>query len=93
MLLVDNLSTGQFEIYRFPASIPSASFVTKSKRSFTKQCTFSEGAKVAVCGSDNGVVEVVDVVNSKVLQSLHLDSGQSTIFRYHVANTLTKEEL
>ena len=81
MLLVDNLTTGQFEVYQFPASTPSTSFVTRSTRRFTKQCTFSEGVKVAVCGSDNGVVEVVDVVTGEVLQSLHPNSGQSTCFQ------------
>jgi DNA-binding beta-propeller fold protein YncE len=74
-LVVDNLTTGTFDAYRFPASTPSISFSLTSTRRFTKQCVFGEGGKVAVCGSDNGRVHVVDVASGESIQSLPLGAG------------------
>lgn len=75
-LLVDNLTTGTFDMYRFPASTPSTSFPLSSSRRFTKQCVFSEEGKIAVCGSDNGRVNVVDVGTGQCLQSLCSDNSE-----------------
>lgn len=74
-LLVDNLTTGIFDTYRFPASTPSISFAWGSTRRFTKQGIFAEGGKVAICGSDSGKVQVTDVTTGEVVQSLMLGSG------------------
>lgn len=74
-LLVDNLTTGTFDIYRFPSSVPSSSFALTSTRKFAKQCVFSERGKVAVCGSDCGKVHVVDVATGQCLQSLRTEKG------------------
>jgi hypothetical protein len=76
MLLVDNLSTGTFNIYYFPATIPSSSFSARSTRCFAKQGVFAEGGKVAICGSDQGWVNVVDVMTSERLQCLRSDVGE-----------------
>lgn len=76
ILLVDNLTTGMFDAYRFPASTPCTTFSLSSTRRFTKQCVFAEGGKVAICGSDNGRVQVVDVSSGECLQSLPLGTGQ-----------------
>jgi hypothetical protein len=77
-LLVDNLTTGTFDLYRFPASISTSSFPLTSTRRFAKQCVFSEGGKIAICGSDCGRVQVVDVVTGKLLQSLLSEKGVHT---------------
>lgn len=75
ILLVDNLTTGTFDAYRFPASTPCTTFSLTSTRRFAKQCVFAEGGKVAVCGSDNSRVHVVDVTSGECLQSLSLGTG------------------
>lgn len=74
-LLVDNLSTGTFDLYRFPSSIPALSFPLTLTQRFAKQCTFSEGGKVAICGSDCGMVYVMDVGTGICLQSLLSEKG------------------
>ncbi|KAF8074880.1 WD40-repeat-containing domain protein [Lyophyllum atratum] len=71
-LLVDNLSTGCFDIYRFPASTPLTSFAPKSTRHFTKQCAFGEDGRIGICGSDNGTVHIVDIVTGESMESLKL---------------------
>lgn len=78
LLLIDNLSTGTFNIYRFPASVPSLSFSLKSTRCFTKQCFFAEGGKVAICGSDHAQVHIMDTTTGEHLQALQSDVGEPT---------------
>ncbi|KAF8059013.1 WD40-repeat-containing domain protein [Lyophyllum atratum] len=69
-LLVDNITTGVFDLYKFPSSTPSNSLPFSSTRRFTKQCTFSEAGKVSVCGSDHGTVYLNDVATGESLQAL-----------------------
>lgn len=76
MLLVDNLTTGAFDIYQFPASTPSTTFSLSSTRRFTKQGLFAEDAKIAVCGSDHGRVQIVEVASGQCLQSLRSGQGK-----------------
>lgn len=79
LLLIDNLSTGTFDIYRFPASVPSLSFSLKSTRCFTKQCFFAEGGNIAICGSDHAQVFIMDTATGEYLQALQSDVGEPTI--------------
>jgi DNA-binding beta-propeller fold protein YncE len=77
MLLVDNLTSKNFEVYRLPDNVPSTFLPFGSTRRFPKQCIFSEGTKVAVCGSDNNRVYVVDVTTSEGIQTLRCGEGSS----------------
>ncbi|KAF8867894.1 WD40-repeat-containing domain protein [Infundibulicybe gibba] len=79
LLLVDNLTTGMFDMYHFPASTPSITFPLTSTRHFIKQCVFAEGAKFAVCGSNSGRVHVVDVATGEPTQSLGTDQERGMI--------------
>ena len=74
-LIIDNLSTTVFEIYHFPANDPSRSLSLAPMRRFTKQCTFVDGAKTAVCGSDSNNVHVMDVTTGECLQTLTAGKG------------------
>lgn len=69
-LLVDNITTKNFDIYRLPDNVPFTYLPFGSTRRYPKQCIFSEGTKVAVCGSDNNRVYVVDVATSESIQTL-----------------------
>jgi DNA-binding beta-propeller fold protein YncE len=79
-LLVDNLTTKNFDVYRLPDNVPSTFLPFSSTRRFPKQCIFSGGAKVAVCGSDNNSVYVVDVTTSEGIQTLRCGEGSSKDF-------------
>ena len=74
-LLVDNLTTKNFDAYRLPDNVPSTFLPFSSTRRFPKQCIFSGGAKVAICGSDNNSVYVVDVTTSEGIQTLRCGEG------------------
>jgi len=74
-LLVDNLTTKNFDVYRLPDNVPSTFLPFSSTRRFPKQCIFSEGAKVAVCGSDHNNVYIVDVTTSEGIQTLRCGEG------------------
>lgn len=89
ILLVDNLSTGTFDLYRFPATVPSTSFPLMSTRCITKQCVFAESGKVAICGSDHDTVYVVDLATSQLHQSLRSDSGESLMTSLIISQILT----
>lgn len=74
-LIVDNMWTGGFDVYRFPASSPSSSLAVTSVKRFTKQCVFSDDAKVAICGGSIGMVHAVDVSSGESIQSLRCGEG------------------
>jgi len=76
-LLVDNLTAKNFDVYRLPDNVPFTFLPFSSARRFPKQCIFSEGARVAVCGSDNNNVYVVDVTTSECIQTLRCGGGSS----------------
>ncbi|KAF8809198.1 hypothetical protein BYT27DRAFT_7094729, partial [Phlegmacium glaucopus] len=42
---------------------------------FTKQCAFTDGAKIAVCGSDSNKVYIMDVTTGECLQTLTSGKG------------------
>ncbi|KAF8238334.1 hypothetical protein L208DRAFT_1375255 [Tricholoma matsutake] len=54
---------------------------------FTKQCMFAEGRKVAICGSDNSRVQVMDVFSDECLQSLPLGTSQECKLIQAIAST------
>uniref|UniRef100_A0A8H8CE81 Uncharacterized protein n=1 Tax=Psilocybe cubensis TaxID=181762 RepID=A0A8H8CE81_PSICU len=70
LLLVDNLATGNFDVYQIADNSPLRSLPIGSTRRFSKQCAFFEGSKIAVCGSDTNKVFIVDVANNYVVQTL-----------------------
>ncbi|KAF9472479.1 WD40 repeat-like protein [Pholiota conissans] len=69
-LLVDNLANRSFDIYTIPSNSRTASLPFSATSRFTKQCTFSEGARIAVCGSVVNKVYIVDVTTNEILQTL-----------------------
>ncbi|KAG6906607.1 hypothetical protein DXG01_012961 [Tephrocybe rancida] len=70
--IVDNLTTGSFDIYRFPSNTPDSSLPTAAAiRHFTRQLVFTEKDKVVVCGSDSGVVQVIDISKMEVGSTVH----------------------
>lgn len=79
MLLVNNLTTGAFDLYEFPATSPSRSFSVAAKSMIVKQSLFAERATVAVCGSDNGRVYIFDISTGKCLQILRQEEGRFAI--------------
>lgn len=92
-LIIDNLSTAVFDIYNLPASDPSRSLSLAPTRRFTKQCTFVDGAKIAVCGSDSNNVHVMDVTTGKCLQTLTSGKGMFwKHFRVYIVDRRDKRE-
>ncbi|KAF8057798.1 WD40-repeat-containing domain protein [Lyophyllum atratum] len=69
-LLVDNLTSGTFDVYQFPASTPSHSLPFSSTRHIIKQCSFAQAGKIAVCGSDNGKIYVADMATGECIQTI-----------------------
>lgn len=73
-LLVNNLTTGQFDCYDFPEHIPSISLPVSSTRRIVKQCAFTD-QQTAVCGSDNGHVYIFNIETGNCLQKLPHGKG------------------
>ncbi|KAF5378266.1 hypothetical protein D9615_008693 [Tricholomella constricta] len=69
-LIVNNLNTGAFDLYKFPSRSPYASSTVTSVRRWATQCTFAETAAYSVGGSDNGRVVVFDVTSGKTVDTL-----------------------
>ncbi|KAG6905967.1 hypothetical protein DXG01_016610 [Tephrocybe rancida] len=74
-LLVGNLNTGAFDVYRFPSTIPHSSLPDPATRLFTRDIVFAEQSKIAVGGSDTGVVLIVDLADLKTVQKLTVSPG------------------
>ena len=75
-LLVNNLNTGQFDLYDFPDDSPSKSFLVPSHRRKIIQVAFAEEKdNVAICGSDNGKVYIFCVDSGNRLQVLEQETG------------------
>ena len=76
-LMIDNLSNQCFDIYTIPScSRKTAPLVFSSTLRFPKQCTFSDGAQVSVCGSTTNKIYVVDVISSDIIQTLVAGDGK-----------------
>lgn len=78
MLLVNNLTTGLFDLYNFPSNTPSTSLSVSSRRKLVKPALFAERhSKTALFGSDDGSVYVYDVESGDLLQRLQQENGMS----------------
>lgn len=76
-LIIDNLSNQCFDIYTVPSCHRKmAPLVFSSTLRFPKQCVFSDGAQVAICGSTTNKVYVVDVTSSDIIQTLVGGDGE-----------------
>lgn len=76
LLLVNNITTGAFDLYHFSNETPSKSFDTRSTRRKITQCTFAEDMdKVVIGGSDHGKVYIFDVDTTDQLQVLEQEKG------------------
>lgn len=90
MLLVNNLTTGLFDLYDFAANTLSKSFSVSSSRKLIKPCLFAEGdASTAVFGSDDGHVYVFDIHSGALLQRLEQDD--SAFVEYFVSSCLSNK--
>ena len=77
-LLVDNLTKKTFDVYHVPTKSLAATLVFSAlpaTQRYTKQCTFSEGSEIAVCGSTTNMIYVVDMAANEVLQKLTAGDG------------------
>ena len=79
-LIVDNLSTAIFYVYSLPADEPSCSLSLAPMWRFTKQCTFVDGAKIAVCGSNSNNARIMDVTMGECFQ--RLTSGKCLFWKH-----------
>ncbi|KAF5327383.1 hypothetical protein D9619_003899 [Psilocybe cf. subviscida] len=75
-LLVNNLSTGNFDLYHIPDETPLRSLPVLSIRRFTKQCSFLEGStRLALCGGDTNTMSVIDLSRDEIIASLQTGTG------------------
>ena len=77
-LLVDNLSKG-FNLYDFPQSSPSNSFLILRERAFVQQAIFLEDETMIVCGSDHGRIYTFSVRTTKCIQKIKHGSSKSLV--------------
>ncbi|KAG6884258.1 hypothetical protein C0993_012731 [Termitomyces sp. T159_Od127] len=70
VLLVDNLSTNNFDFYRFPAGNLKISIPSRSVERLVKGVAFAEGGKFAVCGSDQRFAQIIDLSTNRLCQEL-----------------------
>lgn len=80
LILVNNLTTGNFDVYNVSEDTALRSLPVGSSCRFIKQCQFFEGSKLAVCGSDTNKVHVIDVVQNYIVQTLITGKGLSSSF-------------
>lgn len=76
-LLINNLTTGEFDLYEFPQETPLKTYSVPSTRRKIKQCAFLDNDELVVCGSDNGKVYLFEANTGDVVQELQQDSGTS----------------
>ena len=72
------LTKKTFDVYHVPTKSLAATLVFSAlpaTQRYTKQCTFSEGSEIAVCGSTTNTIYVVDVAANEVLQKLTAGDG------------------
>lgn len=89
-LLVNNLTTGNFDVYHISDDAPLRSLPIGSTRRYTKQCQFFEGSKLAVCGSDTNKVFLMDVSNNYIVQTLTAGDGKFIFAFFFFAETDVK---
>ena len=76
--LIDNMSNG-FDLYLPNRGAPSHTFKVENKKKFVKNGVFGEAGKVAVCGSDHGVVYVFGLSKKDLLHVLKPRNGGKMI--------------
>lgn len=77
-LLVDNLAKG-FDLYNYPHTSPSDSFVIPRERAFVQQAIFLEKETTIACGSDHGTIYIFSVGTAKCLQKIGHGSRKTLI--------------
>ncbi len=77
-LIIDNLTGRRFDVHAIPSASLIASLNFSSSSPYTKQCIFSEGAKIAVCGSTVNKIHLVDVTTNEIVQALTARNGESS---------------
>ncbi|KAG6887470.1 hypothetical protein C0992_012146 [Termitomyces sp. T32_za158] len=70
VLLVDNLNTNDFDIFRFPAGNLQATIPSKSLERVVKGIAFAECGKFIVCGSDQRFAQIINSATHRVCQEL-----------------------
>ncbi|KNZ78237.1 hypothetical protein J132_01448 [Termitomyces sp. J132] len=70
LLFTHNLTQGHFQLHRFPGTPAEAIPGVTSTWCRIIQGVFVEEGKIIVCGSNHGMVYVVDTVTQKILQKL-----------------------
>ncbi|KNZ79438.1 hypothetical protein J132_09973 [Termitomyces sp. J132] len=87
ILLVDNLTTNSFDLYRFPTGNLVTSIPSKAVERFVKGIVFAEGGKIAICGSDQQFVQIIDLTSQRRCQDL-ISENPSDIFQTVAAVSL-----
>ena len=77
-LLVDNLAKG-FNLYDFPQSSPSDSFLILRERAFVQEAIFLEDETMIACGSDHGRIYTFSVGTAKCIQKIKHGSSKSLV--------------
>lgn len=70
ILLIDNLTTNDFDLYRFPSGTFLSSIPSKAAERFVKGVVFAERGKIAVCGSDQQFAQIIDLTSKRQCQEL-----------------------
>ena len=77
-LLIDNLAKG-FDLYNYPHTSPSESFVIPRKRAIVQQAIFLEDETTIACGSDHGTIYIFSAGTAKCLQKIGHGSRKTLI--------------
>lgn len=78
--LVQNLTTGCFDLLQLQDDTKLFSIPVFTRSNCVKQCEFSEDDRVAILGSEDGTVRVIDVRTGYLIQTM--DHGGGT--RYYI---------
>ena len=70
LLVTHNLTQGHFQLHQFPGTPAEAISGVTSARRRTIQGIFAEEGKIVVCGSDHGMVYVIDMATQEISQKL-----------------------
>ncbi|KAG6896250.1 hypothetical protein C0992_009511 [Termitomyces sp. T32_za158] len=86
-LLVDNLNTNDFDLFRFPTGSLHTSISSKSLERIVKGVAFVEGGKFIACGSNQRFIQVIDLATHRLYQEL-VSENPSDIFQTLAAVSL-----
>ncbi|KAG6835247.1 hypothetical protein H0H93_003556, partial [Arthromyces matolae] len=88
-MLLDNLTTKEFNICRFPSCVLETSIPSKSNDRIVKGIVFAEDGKFAICGSDRQLVQVINLATHEVWQELSTTNA-SDVFQAVAATSPAK---